>query len=97
MDDERLRVAHVREVAPEFESVDERPARGAPAVQTEREDQSRTRRQISARQRLLARAVRPRIVDPCHLRTRTQKRRDRQGVLNVGLHAERQRFESDEQ
>ena len=89
-----LRVADVGEVRPERHAADQVLPAASPTGAVEREYRPRAARQVFLDERPVAAARQARIGDVRGELVRLEKRRDRQRVLDVPLHPQRQRLES---
>src|SRR5579863_8269819 len=87
MDHEALRVADVRQMAPQLERLDERDGSRSAAPQTEREDGTRAAREVLVDERALRICRRPRIPYPCDAVVALEMRGDRHRALHLPVDA----------
>src|SRR5438128_2623836 len=97
MDDEALRVADVREVAPEIERGDEPLARLAAAFQVEHEDRARAFRQVPLDEGLVRTGIQTGIPQARDRGMTLEELRHADRVLDVLGHAQRKRFEAEQE
>ena len=97
VDDQRARIADIGEVREQLHVGDELDAGVVAALQAEREDRAGAVRAIFLGEVVIAVAGEPRIADPGHARMRRDPFRDRQRIVAVPLHAQRQRLDAVEE
>src|SRR5579875_3976704 len=93
MDHEALRIADVGEVTPQLEAFDECSSGLAPTPQAEAEDRARSEGQVLFDARCFCGTLQPGVRDPGNLIASPQPTSDRQRVLAVLTHAQRERLE----
>ena len=94
MDDQRLRVADVGEVAQELRRVDEALAGLRAALDAEVEQPRRALREILLRERVILVVRQARVVHPRDARVVLQELRHRERVRAMAIHAHGQRFQA---
>src|SRR5690349_286130 len=94
VDDERLRVAHVREVRGELHRVDELLAGLEAALDAEGEHAAEAVPEVLARALVVRVLLEAGVVHPRHLRVALEPARQREGVVDVALPAQGERLEA---
>src|SRR5437763_11987359 len=93
MDHERLRVADVREMAPDAERLDEPARLVAAALEIDREDRAGPARQVALRELVERRRRQSRVADASDAVLPLEPLGDRLRVRDVFLHPQRERLE----
>ena len=98
VDDQRLRVAHIGQVAGELDALDELLAAVTSALDAEGEDRAEQPFAVVLLGNVVAAVPRQAcVVNPCHLVVVLQVASQRQGVLAVPLESEAEGFEAEQQ
>ena len=94
VDRQALGVADVRQVAEEFQALDEPAASFDPALDAEAEDRARALRQVLRGPRVVGVRGKAGVADPGDLRVRGEELGDALGVGHVPIHAQAQRLDA---
>ena len=97
MDDEALRVANVREMAPQVERGNEALPRLTPTLEIEHEDRPRALRQVPLHEIAIRARREARVAHARDRRVTLEELRDADRVLDVLGHPQRQRLEPEEE
>src|SRR5258708_34896558 len=93
MNDQALGVAHVGEVPPQRQTLDEALACSSVALEIEREDRASAAWHVLLRQRVVWVVWQPSVAHTLDHGMRRQEARNALGVADVALHTHRQRFQ----